>query len=111
MVRWTLTTTFSPVCSVAAWTWAIEAAASGCLVEPREHVVEAGAEVLLDGEAHLVERLGGHLVAALLELSDEFGGEQALAGGDDLAELDVRRAERFSGQSQAARHIGAAGLG
>ena len=39
------------------------------LVEPREHVLEAGAEVLLDGEAHFVERLGGHLVAALLELA------------------------------------------
>ena len=69
MVRCTLTTTLSPVCSVAAWTWAIEAAASGVAVEPREHVLEPGAEVLLDGEAHLVERLGGHLVAALLELA------------------------------------------
>ncbi len=29
VVRWTFTTTCSPVSSVAAWTWAIEAAASG----------------------------------------------------------------------------------
>ena len=29
MGRWTLTTTVSPVIRIAAWTWAIEAAASG----------------------------------------------------------------------------------
>jgi hypothetical protein len=41
-----------------------------------------------------VERLGGHLVAAELELADELGGEQALAARDDLAELDVGGPER-----------------
>jgi hypothetical protein len=43
-----------------------------CLVEPREDVLEAGAEILLDRQTHLVERLGGHLIAALLELADEL---------------------------------------
>ena len=35
--RCTLTTTSSPVCRRAAWTWAIEAAASGVAVERGEH--------------------------------------------------------------------------
>ena len=53
----------------------------------------AGAEILLDGGPHVVEGLGRHLVAALLELLDQLLGEEALAGGDDLAELDVGGAE------------------
>ena len=39
--RCTLTTTSSPVRSRAAWTWAIDAAASGVRVERLEHVLEA----------------------------------------------------------------------
>ena len=94
--RWTLTTTsIRRRCAErAAWTWAIEAAASGAFVELLEDVVEAAAEVLLDGQAHDVERLGRHLVAALLELVDELGREQPLARRDDLPELDVARSER-----------------
>ena len=71
-------------------------------VERLEHVLEARPEILLDGSPHVVERLGGHLVAALLELVDQLGREQPFAGRDDLAELDVRRPEVFGGQPQPA---------
>ena len=81
------------------------------LVEELEHVVEARAEVLLDGAPNHVEGLGGNLVPALLELLDELGREQALARGDDLTQLDVRRAERLGGATQPERDVGAARLG
>ena len=104
--RWTLTTTSSPVRRRAAWTWAIDAAASGVSVERLEDVLERPSEVGLDGAAHVVERLGRHLVAAALELLDQLGREEALAGGDDLAELDERRPERLGGQAQPSRQLG-----
>jgi hypothetical protein len=65
------------------------------LVDPLEHLVQWTPEVLLDRGPHGVERLRLDLVAALLELRDQLIGEQALAGGDDLAELDVARSERL----------------
>ena len=107
--RCTFTTTSSPVCSRAAWTWAIDAAAIARPVERGEHLLERPSELALDGGPHDVERLGRHLVAAALELLDQLGREQALAGRDDLAELDERRAERLGGQPQAARQVGGAG--
>ena len=82
----------------------------GGLVDPLEHVGERTAEVLLDRAAHGVERLGLHLVAALLELADELGREQPLAGGDDLAELDVARPEHFRRLTQALRDVGSCDL-
>ena len=78
----------------------------GRAVERREHVLQRPAELGLDRSADHIERLGGDLVAAALELLDELGGEQALAGGDDLAELDERRPEGLSGQPQPARQVG-----
>ena len=78
--RCTLTTTSSPVCSVAAWTWAIEAAASGRAVELGEHRLEAvRPSSRLDDRRTASPGLGRHLVAALLELGDELLGEEALA--------------------------------
>ena len=108
--RCTLTTTSSPVSSVAACTWAIEAAASGVVSNVANTSSRRRAEVGLDHQAHRVERLGGHLVAAQLELGDQLLGEQALAAGDDLPELDVRRPEALGGGAQAAGHVGTAGL-
>ena len=81
------------------------------LLEVTEHVLEPGAEILLDRDADDVERLGLHLVAALLELGDELGGEQPVAGGDDLAELDVGGPERLGGDAQPVGDLGLAGLG
>ena len=69
------------------------------------------AEVVLDHLAHGVERLGRDLIAALLELGDQLGREQPLAAGDDLAELDVGRAEPLGRAPQPAGDVGAAGLG
>ena len=97
--------------SVAAWTWAIDAAASGALSNDGEDVLQRDAEVFLDHLADDFERLGGHLIAALLELLDQLGREQPLAAGDDLAELDVGRAEPFGGTAQPGRDVAATGLG
>ncbi len=80
-------------------------------VEPGEGGLEGGAEVGLDHLPHDRERLGRDLVAAALELLDQLGREEALAGGDDLAELDVGRAERLGGEAQPAGEVGTAGLG
>ena len=107
--RWTLTTTLSPVRRVAAWTWAIEAAASG-LRSTQRNVVQRAAEVLLDHLAHDVKRLGRHLVAAQLELVHELGGEDALARGDDLPQLDVRGPQAFRGHPEPAGDAGPADL-
>ena len=71
--RWTLTTTSSPVRSVAAWTWAIDAAASAVSSIHSKTSCDRAAEVLLDRRPHGVERLGLDLIAALLELGDQLG--------------------------------------
>ena len=81
-----------------------------CALEVREHVLEAGAEVGLHDGPHHVEGLGRHLVAALLELGDEFGREQTLAARDDLTELDVGGTEGLGGATEAERDLGAARL-
>ena len=104
--RWTFTTTRSPVCNVAACTCAIEAAASGTRSNSREHVFERAAQILLRPPPHPVEALRRHSVATELELAHELFGEQPFAGGDDLAELDVGRAEVSGGHAQAARDPG-----
>ena len=94
VARCTFTTTSSPVTSRAACTWAIDAAASGCPVELGEHRLERTGP----GPAWMTARTsangsGGTWSRQLLELVDELVGEQALAGRDDLGELDVGGAE------------------
>ena len=82
------------------------------LVERREELLERAAEVDLDDGAHVGERLGRHLVAEQLELGDQLVGEQALAAGDDLAELHVARAEALERPAGAGRsRRGTAGAG
>ena len=75
-------------------------------VEAAKTRLERAAEVLLDDPAHVGERLGRHPVAAALELVDQLVGEDALAGGDDLAELDVGRAEGLGRDAEAERQAG-----
>ena len=99
--RWTLTTTSSPVRSVARWTWAIDAAARGSGWKRCEHVLQRPAEVVLHHPPHDGERLRRDLVAAPLELRDELLGEDPLPGADDLPQLDVGRPELLDGQPQA----------
>ena len=80
-----MTTTCSPVTSRAAWTWAIDAAASGTGSNEENSSPDGRAEVLLDDAAHDGEGLGRHLVAAQAELGHELLGEEPLARGEDLA--------------------------
>ena len=51
-------------------------------------------------------RLGRHLVAAPLELGHELGREDAVARGDDLAQLDVGRSQVLCRHPQAVRDAG-----
>ena len=48
-------------------------------LELGEDGLERTTELVLDDRADRLERLGRHLVAALPELDDELGGEEALA--------------------------------
>lgn len=77
------------------------------LLEGGEDGLDRLAQVLLHDPAHRGERLGGHPVAAALELLDQVVGEHAVTGGDDLAQLDVRRAEALEGEPQTPRQPGA----
>ena len=79
----------------------------GLLVERLEQLLEGAAEVDLDHGPHVGERLGRHLVAEELELGDQLVGEEALAARDDLAELDVARAEALERHAQPAGDAGA----
>ena len=71
-----------------------------------EHRLERAAQVLLDDGADHLPRLGGDLVAAALELPHELLGEEPLAGGDDLAELDVGGPEALGRLAEAPRQPG-----
>src|SRR5262249_8082748 len=73
------------------------------LVEGREGTRDRHAEIFLDDAPHDGERLSRNLVAAALELVDQLGRKQSLARGDDLAELDVGRAEPLERTPEAAR--------
>jgi hypothetical protein len=75
-------------------------------VELGEGVLERPAQLFLEHGADDLVRFGRHAVAALLELVDELVREDALAGGDDLSELDVGRAERLGRFAQPARQSG-----
>src|SRR6478735_710231 len=75
-------------------------------IEGREHARQGTAQVRLDDLAHDGEPLGWDLVAAALELVHQLVGEQALAGGDDLAELDVRGPEALGGDAHPAGQPG-----
>lgn len=65
----------------------------GNRIERCEDVVEGSAELALDEDLDCFVGFGGHPVPAQLELLDQLAREQALAGGDDLAEFDVGRPE------------------
>ena len=99
--RCTLTTTSSPVMRRAACTCAIEAAAIGISSKEREQLLERASEVDLDDGPDVLERLGRHPVAELLELGDHLVGKEPFAARDDLAELHVARAEVTEGFPQA----------
>ena len=104
--RCTLTTTGVPSRSVAACTWAMEAAASGvCSTEAK--TVESGPpSSSVRTRSTTGHGSGGDLVAAPLELGDQLGREDAVARGDDLAQLDVGRAELLGRHPQPARDAG-----
>ena len=127
---WTLTATSRPSSrSVARYTWPIDAAAIGSLVEVGEHRAEPLAELGLDDLAHVVEADVGRGVAQLAELALELlavllrhhagvDHRQHLADlhcralhrpehGDDLLRgLDVALVERGLAALVAARHVG-----
>ena len=75
-------------------------------VEAGEDRLQGPAEVLLHHPPDGGPRLGRHLVAALLELRHQRLGEHALAGGDDLAQLDVGRAEPLGRPPQPPGQVG-----
>jgi hypothetical protein len=81
----------------------------GSAVHAGEHRRQWGVKALLDDPFDRLPRLGGNLVAAFLELVDQRLGKDALAGGQDLAQLDEGGAEVLGSDPQApgqTRHRG-----
>jgi hypothetical protein len=74
----------------------------GDAVEGREHLGQRFAQILFHRATHRGEGLGRDAVPQQLELLDQLLGEDALAGRDDLAQLDVGRAEALEGRTQPA---------
>ena len=91
--RCTLTATRSPLCSVARWTWPIEAAANELVLERREHGLGLAAELLADDPADLVVAERCDLVEQPEQLVAVGDGQQVVAQGQHLAELHPRAAE------------------
>ncbi len=75
-----------------------------------EDLVERAPQLLAQDPLDDRPGLGRDLVAAPLELGHQRGREDAVTGGDDLAQLDVGRAELLEGGAQAARQAGHRGL-
>jgi hypothetical protein len=72
------------------------------LVDVRE---DAGADVALDDRAELGERHGREVVDEPAELLEVDVGEQVGTRGEDLAELDERRAELLERLTELARAL------
>ena len=69
---------------------------------------ERRSEVGLDDSTNEVKRLSRHLVPAGDKFLHQLGGEDALAAGDDLAQLDVGRTECLGAMAHATREVGPA---
>ena len=96
--RHTLTTTLSPDVSVAACTWAMEAAAIGS----RSKVANTSLGAQL-GPQDVGDLRPGHLrgvVLQMAQLGDELGREQVTAGGEHLAQFDERDPAVLQGQPE-----------
>ena len=77
-----------------------------CALEAGEDLLQGSAQVLLHGGPHDLVALGRDLVAQEPELADQLLGEDPLAGGENLAELDVGGPEAFEGPPQPAGEPG-----
>ena len=106
--RCTLTTTCSPVRSRAAWTWAIDAAASGCSSKNSKMSSSRAPRSCSTVSRTASKGSAGTWSRHFLNSLDQLGGEEPFARGDDLAELDVGRAEFLGGKAQPAGDVGAA---
>ena len=69
------------------------------------------AQIFLDHGPDGGERLGRHPVPQQSELADQFGRKDALAGREDLAQLDVGRPEGLERHPQPAGQAGTRRLG
>ena len=80
----------------------------GLRVDPREHLVRIAPELVAHGALHVREVEGAHAIEAAAKLGAVGLGEEALARGDELPELDVRGAEVLEGLAQGDGRVGLA---
>ena len=80
-------------------------------VEAGEELLERAAQILLHHGPDRLERLRRDPVAEEAELADQFRREDALARGEDLAQLDVGRAQGLERHPQPAGQAGPGQLG
>ncbi len=73
------------------------------VLDRREHRPDGPSQLLGEHTLDQGPRLGRDLVPAPLELGDQLGREDAVARGDDLAQLDVGRAEPLGRDPEPAR--------
>ena len=104
--RCTLTTTSSPVGSVARCTWPIDAAAIGGSSKREERLLDREPQLLLDHPPHVGERDRRHVVLQLAQLGDDVRRHHVGAGREELAELDERRPELVEHLAQAPAAVG-----
>ena len=91
--RTTLTTTSRPSASRAAWTWAMDADASGSRDELAEDLLDRAPERVAHDRGRRLAGERRHPILEAGELVGDVFGQQVAAGREDLAELDEDRAE------------------
>ncbi len=104
--RCTLTTTASPSAQSRRVDLGDRRGGDGRALELAELLFEGPAQVGFDDAADHGEGLGRHLVATQPELGHELLGEEPLARGEDLSQLDVGGPEALEGPAQTTRQPG-----
>ncbi len=90
---WTLTTTCSPECSRATWTWAIEAEANGSSLNCANSVARRLAELGFNRGPDRGGRIGRGVGLQVCQFPRQLGADEVGPRAEHLAELDEGGAE------------------
>ena len=105
--RQTLTTTRCPERSVAAWTWAMDAAANGVRSNAANSSSTPAPSSALITSSISDHGTGSHIVLEPTQFLDELIGQQVTAGGEHLPEFDEGDAAVLESKANRAGQTGA----